>query len=473
MKKLRFVFLFFTPLFFSQVNIGVKNDGFIYTNALVSNPSAFLQNSNPWEVNLVSADIFVQNNYGFISDQSFLGLSNLKNFKLNNTSNQSNLPKNTVGFNDYKNFDGHFQTDVLGPAVAVKFKIKENEFAAGFYTRLRTFGNLFRFDNRYKYTNFIDQTTLNMNMVFPPFSGSMATLQENNFFVSKTFFQTKSSELNLGLTLKHSKVWDAAFVRENKTYEIGFDRVAYKLVSSGYDAEALFTTSYNFDTNNYEPKNNGSSLGADIGATYVDYGNYDKEDGQYLQKIAFSVTDIGFIKVKGEKHLFQGDFLIINRSTDFQNTKNISDFMRELSTLVYGNPDASLQSTSFKVSLPTALHLSYSGNLLKNRYLTLGVTQRLPLSENALKTPNVFYVNFAKTNRFLTYAAQFSMFEYKKPQFGGYLRIGPIFIGSDNILPVFFKQNKLESADIYLGVKIYPFWDDALSRRARKKCYCD
>jgi hypothetical protein len=40
---------------------------------VVSNPSAFLQNSNPWEVNLVSADVFVNNNYSFISQQSLLG----------------------------------------------------------------------------------------------------------------------------------------------------------------------------------------------------------------------------------------------------------------------------------------------------------------------------------------------------------------------------------------------------------------
>ncbi len=44
----------------------------------------------------------------------------------------------------------------------------------------------------------------------------------------------------------------------------------------------------------------------DIGLTYVDYGNYDKENGEYFQKLAFSVTDIGFIKVNGEKHLYEG-----------------------------------------------------------------------------------------------------------------------------------------------------------------------
>jgi hypothetical protein len=36
------------------------------------------------------------------------------------------------------------------------------------------------------------------------------------------------------------------------------------------------------------------------------------------------------------------------------------------------------------------------------------------------------------------------MFEYKKLQFGGYLRFGPIFIGSDNILPVFLNKRSLK-----------------------------
>ena len=81
MKKFHLFFLLFAQFFY----IGVKNDVFIYTNALVSNPSAFLQNSNPWEVNLVSVDAFVHNNYGFISKQSLLGLSGADNLTINNT----------------------------------------------------------------------------------------------------------------------------------------------------------------------------------------------------------------------------------------------------------------------------------------------------------------------------------------------------------------------------------------------------
>ena len=58
MRKLGLLFLVVAQSSFAQVNIGVKNDIFISTNAITSNPSVFLQNPNPWEVNVFSADVF-------------------------------------------------------------------------------------------------------------------------------------------------------------------------------------------------------------------------------------------------------------------------------------------------------------------------------------------------------------------------------------------------------------------------------
>jgi hypothetical protein len=39
---------------------------------------------------------------------------------------------------------------------------------------------------------------------------------------------------------------------------------------------------------------------------------------------------------------------VINQNIDFQDVNNYSDFFKELSTHVYGNPDVSLQSTDLK-----------------------------------------------------------------------------------------------------------------------------
>ena len=471
MKKYFLLILLLYQSFFSQNTTGVFNDGFIFTNAVQGNPSSFLQNSNPWEVNVISSDIFFSNNYGYISKEHLLGFSRDSNFTINNNPHITDVPKNTVAFKVHNSFDGHFQVNVLGPAFAMKFKIKDNEFAAGFYTRLRTFGNAFNVDEEYKHENFVEQPEY--NRLFHPFSASIATLQENNFFLSKSFYQTKTSELNVGVNFKQSKVWDALVVKEKNSYNIEYSDNDDLLHFSNFNGEVMVANSYNFDKNRYEPKNNGSSIGGDIGFTYIDYGDYDKEEGKYLQKLAFSVTDIGMIKIKGEKHVYEGNPFYFHRDEAFQNVNNVDEFLHELSSYVYNNPETSLVATEFTVALPTAMHLSYSGNLLKNRYITVGVNQRLPLYKYSFKMPNLFYVNFAKSTRQLTYSAQFSMFEYKKPQLGAYIRFGPFFIGSDNILPVFFDQKEFDSFDIYFGIKIYPFWDNEESRRYKKDCDCE
>lgn len=470
MNKLRFFILFFAPFILAQVNIGAKNDPFISTNAITENPSVFLQNPNSWEMNLLSVDIFGSNNYAFISKKNLLALSTDNKLVINRTSGQNNLPKNTIGFQDKKKFNFHYQADILGPAIALKFKLKEHEFAAGFYTRLRAFGNSFNIDNQYRYVSYIDQD--NFNRYFQPLHGSHATLEEYNFFLSKSFSIDKSKEFLAGFTIKQSKVLDALFIKEKNVYRVDYDLVSNAFTLNDYNADVFVATSYDFEKKTYKPKNNGSSLGTDVGFSYVDYGEHEKEDGQYLQKINFSVTDIGFIKVNGELHHYQGDPFFITPNVSFKNTDNIYNFLKELSTKVYGNGNASLQGNSLSIALPTALHLSYSGNLLKSRYATFGITQRLPLSKNTFKSPNVVYINFSKSKNAISYAAQFSMFEYKSPQFGGYFRIGAFFLGSDNILPVFFRQKKLDSFDFYVGVKLFPFWDNAFKKHRRKDCNC-
>ena len=66
-------------------------------------------------------------------------------------------------------------------------------------------------------------------------------------------------------------------------------------------------------------------------------------------------------------------------------------------------------------------------------------------------------MNFAKTNRLLTYAAQFSMFGYKKTAVWRVSQIWYIFIGSDNVLPVFFKQKSLILLMYILDLKFIRF----------------
>ena len=62
----------------------------------------FLQSSNPWELNIISTDVFLNNNYGYISKQNVLGVLGEKDFVVNDDKSSPDLPKNTIGFGVYK-----------------------------------------------------------------------------------------------------------------------------------------------------------------------------------------------------------------------------------------------------------------------------------------------------------------------------------------------------------------------------------
>lgn len=471
MKKVLWLLFFIIQWTSAQVNIGLKHDRFISTHAVVNNPSASLQNPHPWEVNLLSADVFLQNNYAFISEQSLMGMAQKETLYQNTAADQNSLPKNTLGYNNKGPFNLFLQTDVLGPAAALKFKIKDQHYAAGFYTRLRTLTSALGIDGQYAYLNFVNQPSFTRYL--SALETTAVSLQENAIFVSRSFQNDDAKEWNAGITLKQSNIWDAIIFRSNGTFQLDYDRPADELTFSDYNFDIFSTTSYDTEEKKYIPQSNGTSYGADLGITYVDYGEYDKEDGDYLHKIGLSVTDLGFVNIKGEYHNFMNDPFTLNKNYKFSNDKTVSGFYRELSNIVYNNPNSSLVDTSLRVALPTAIHFSYSGNVWDNRYLTLGLTQRVPLANNAFRTPNLLYANFAYGKPAFSYAAQVSLFEYQRLQIGGYLRLGPFFVGSDNVLPFFFNQKKLNSFDFYLGLKIYPFWSDAMSRRYRKDCNCD
>lgn len=469
MRKIAVLFVLLSMNVNAQVNIGAKNDRYISTSAITINPSAFLQNPNPWEVNLVSADLFLQNNYAFITDQSLLGLSKAETLYNNNTTNQQNLPKNTIGYGDGP-FNGYFQTDILGPALAVKFKIKDQQYAAGFYTRVRSLASAFGIDQEYRYVNFVSQPSF--MRYFKPFEVNAVNLQENAVFLSRAFKQ-ENSEWQTGITIKQSRVLDAFILRSNQTFRLDYNRPTDEVTVNDYDFDVYTATSYDDVAGQYKPSSQGTSYGADVGVSWVDYGNYDAEEGNYKQKISFSITDIGFVKIKGQHHHYMSNPFTLDKDFKFTSTDNIYNFYQQISDIVYDNPNSSLMGNSFNVALPTALHLSYSGNLSKNNYLTLGLSQRIPLANNSFKTANVLYANYGKSNPQFSYAAQVSLFEYKRLQIGGYLRWGPFFVGSDHLLPLAFNQKRFDSFDFYFGIKIYPFWNDSVDRRTKSDCNCN
>ncbi len=125
------------------------------------------------------------------------------------------------------------------------------------------------------------------------------------------------------------------------------------------------------------------------------------------------------------------------------------------------------------MGLPTSIDFNFSKRIKEHHFINFNWLQRFPVFENSVKRHNVINVNYSVQNAAIGYGISTSFSEYKSLQFGGYFRIGPLILGSENAFPLLFKQQKLHAANFYVAFKLYPFWDNELKRHRRQKCDCE
>ena len=457
-----------------QTQPNLRLDQFSGINGVVLDPTHQLQNPNPWDINIVGVNGFLQNNYAYISKQSAIGL-------IKDTIYSANYDLGITGETEASVFDYysknkyryHLDADILGPSFALHFPVKDKMLAVGFFSRIRAASGSNNIDGSLDYHNFEEQLYENLDD-FQPMKTSFADWAEFGINAAYAIKDDTKNQWQIGVNLKYNLGYDGGFINSHSTISGYVDDIQAYL--ENYDVEAAYATAYDFDKDTYTQKSQGKGLGLDVGVTHVQnkYKRYGNEfEYLYDRKWNLSILDIGYIKFNGESHLFKGDPIDINYLTDFNNNENPNDFLQELSYKVYGDSTASYVQKDFVIGLPTTINFNYSQSISENQFLAAGVSQRFPVFKNAIKKANSAYISYNYQKEYMAFGGTFSMYEYTTPQLGGYVRIGPLFFGSDNLIPLFFKQDKLHSFSLFAGIKLYPFWATELKRHYRKECNCD
>lgn len=470
--------LFLLPSYYlGQENLLFTNDQYSGINAAVVSPTQAFLNPNPWDVNLFAEDIFFNNDYAYISDQSFFGLSNSKiqALDLKNNITGENTPS-VLDF--YNNAAGnyHFSSDVLGPSFSLKTKIKDKEFTVGLFSRLRTQSSAIDVDNYLRFSNQSEAEPT--SYLLQPLQLNLMNWGEIGINVATKIFPYSNYEWVIGVNFKYEIGFDSVNINSKSplkltrfSEEIENEEVK-TIFASNYNLETNFATNYNFETDQYEAKQRGKGFGLDFGLAFID--RYEDSEN-YNLRMSFNILDLGRVNFKGENHFFQGNVLKIVNNPNLEDVEfeSPTQYLQLLSQEVYGDKNASLQGIDFQIGLPTSVHFNLSKNVGGNQYINADFIQRTPVFENSLKRSNVFQTSYSVQKPILGYGASISLYEYRSLQFGGYLRIGPLILGSTNLFPLVFKQKRLNSGDFYIAIKIFPFWDNAMKRHRRADCYCD
>ena len=109
-----------------------------------------------------------------------------------------------------------------------------------------------------------------------------------------------------------------------------------------------------------------------------------------------------------------------------------------------------------KMSLPTFMSVQFDYNLWASRvYVNGTIIQGIPAGR---RTFGVRHANsLSVTPRYESYwielALPFSLYEYRYPQMGAAVRLGPLTVGTDKLIS-WISRTDLYGADIYMHLKI-------------------
>jgi len=460
----------------AQQNPLFSNDIYSGISSASTSPTQPFINPNPWDVQLFSEDISLINDYAYISQFSLLGLASKKI--------ESADPRRGIrgdgkaGVMDYYNHDFanlHFSSDILGPSFSMKTHIGNQDFSIGLFSRLRTQVSVSDFDN---YLRFQNQAIARPEDYFlKPFTSSFMNWGELGLNFSTKIFNQSDYDWLVGFNIKYEVGFDAYNLQNIDNLELTarLDDQQRSIVSAEqYNIAASYATNYDFDQKKYNFKQQGKGLGLDFGLAFI---NKFPHSEAYDFKMNFNVLDLGYVNFnEGINHRFVGRKKIdLEQNPAFDDVKftTVENFLQTLSDEVYGNPNASLESPGFKIGLPTSINLGLSKNLKENQYLNFNWTQRIPVFENSLKRINAMKVSYSVQKKAIAYGFSTALYEYNNLQFGAYARLGPFIIGSENIFPLLFNHKKLHAGNFFIGLKLYPFWDDDFKRHRREKCNCD
>ncbi len=445
----------------AQEMLGLINSNYSGSNSVLINPSAILSSKLYADVNIVTANIFADNNFLYIHKEDYnLGLFLKKGaeFPEYGDDNQS--------FDYYKNIKlKRFYTNlrVVGPSAFVVY----NDWAFALQTQVRTVASGYRLPYDiatfgYNGLNYPPQFNTNYNNNGASVAGMM--WGEIGISVAKTVHQWAYNKWSVGGTVKYLMGYSGAFVEaDNLDYIVYNDSTTNVLNLNG---KAGYSLPVDYGNNEVPigPTFKGSGVAFDLGVTYVRTKNgHSKEYSakiceqvhqDYLYKIGFSILDLGAINFNTNAQLHEYDN--VNHyweRIDTLSYSSINDLAQEISTRFYGNPDASLTADKVSIGLPAALSFQIDYHHYKQWYINGTFIYPIYFNNTYLKRPPQIALIPRYESSALEVNLPVSFYNFEELRLGLAVRFYFLTIGTDK-LGSFFGLSDFTGADFYFSLKI-------------------
>ncbi|MFT6243660.1 MAG: hypothetical protein ACJA0U_002871 [Salibacteraceae bacterium] len=448
------LFLTFTIHVKGQNNFGSLSSNYTPTNSLYINPSSILDAKVWLDINLVGAGSYTNNNLVYLRDQRWFDITK------DAINDDIRLTEDDIGYNQGKNkYHAYNRNFVTGPSAVWS----QGNHAAALSTGARSYlgvrtlpeyaGNYIENGVQdYVLQHDIDYTITNLKVAALGFGEIKGTY-------AYTFFKRRQDMFMAGISLSKlfstgggaMNIYDAQFFVDNDSL----------LPIAHLEADAMYTP--NIDLN---PK---GGWGLDLGFTYQkmkgnanQYFPNSKRMGcnsmPYLYKLGVSIMDIGSLKFEEGDYLFSGyDFDNYDWYAYADQEVNDDNFTTALEEAEDVITQGQVRKQN-KIRLPTFASVQFDYNLWASKiYVNATIVQGIPVPKRrfGIRHANSLSLTPRFESFFFDFALPFSLYEYRYPQMGASVRLGPITIGTDKLWS-WIQTHDIYGADIYVHVKI-PF----------------
>ncbi len=399
---------------FTQESIGVVLDNYQPLQGLKLNPSAIVD-QKPWlSVQIIGAHTYGRNNAAFLNQSTYINRAE------------------EVSFNENRNkYSGYSDVEIDGLGASISL----GNYAIAIHSGARVIANAKGIPGELANvindeTNTPADGTYNSNFAR---AKGMAWGQVG-VTVGKVLFNKGEHYITGGLTVNRLFGFgNANLIINNANVNIANGNATLNNLDGKYSYA-------NFSLNA------GRGWGTSFGLTYkkmkdeVSYYTphstlYNCGTVNYKYKIGVSLIDVGYINFKNEAQ-----------------AANFNEEMttEELEAIYEEGSDATLNpSRTFNTSLPTAISGQFDYNVNDYIYLNASVIQKITVpSFYGAERDNLLALSARYESKWFGVGLPITLQNYKHPQIGLALRMGPLSVGTDHILPLFVPTD-IYAADVY------------------------
>ena len=452
----------------SQDMLGIVNSNFAGSNGISINPSSIANDKLKMDINILTVNAFVQNNYFYLPKRDasvFKVLSGAYTFPFAPKPYGDGERNVDTYYNDkaFKNI--YVSTRLTGPSVM--FRCKDHSFALHTGFRAVSSTRDFPYDiANFSYYSMDFHPQHNIQYKRDEYSMASLSWWEVGFTYATVIKRSYRSHWSAGITVNKLYGYSGAYLTGYQT-----DYVAYNdsiLNVNNLNAEMGLALPMNYDTDVFDVTGDlvrGGGWSVDLGFTYQfkqrGYRQkppnfcYKKRFEDYKYKIGVSLLDIGYVRMKenAEKHVYDN---VSNHHINVSDMQyhDVHEAINDVSRILYnGDPDASYRDDEFTIYLPTALSVQFDYYYKNNWYLNAVLILPVHFTSPQIQRATVVAVVPRYETRSFEVSIPVSVYELKYLRIGLAMRFWDFSIGTEK-MGGFFSNRDFTGMDIYFSYKI-------------------